>query len=238
MSFATSFQEFNGSDEFIAANPNEAARIAYYLKGRHMIGDMTVEIFDKKTNQTITTIPAGKRKGINLLSWNMTTKPPRVAISPNAGGGNWGYTVLAGTYGVRINKNGTQYIGDITINEDKKSIHKPQDRIAQNQAMKKLWTMIDDLAFIAEQTTATRDSLKLTLKNLQPTSQAKNKTQKAIQQLDSLHKTMIAEKKHTLRRHRRQAPRKTRKHLRNNCTICRQTKRRTTKNALVTLKSS
>jgi signal transduction histidine kinase len=124
----------------------------------------------------------------------MTTKPPRVAISPNAGGGNWGYTVLAGTYGVRINKNGTQYIGDITINEDKKSIHKPQDRIAQNQAMKKLWTMIDDLAFIAEQTTATRDSLKLTLKNLQPTSQAKNKTQKAIQQLDSLHKTMIAEK--------------------------------------------
>lgn len=194
MSFATSFQEFNGSDEFIAANPNEAARIAYYLKGRHMIGDMTVEIFDKKTNQTITTIPAGKRKGINLLSWNMTTKPPRVAISPNTGGGNWGYTVLAGTYGVRINKNGTQYIGDITINEDKKSIHKPQDRIAQNQAMKKLWTMIDDLAFIAEQTTATRDSLKLTLKNLQPTSQAKNKTQKAIQQLDSLHKTMIAEK--------------------------------------------
>lgn len=194
MSFATSFQEFTGSDEFNAANPNDAARIAYYLKGRHMIGDMTVEIFDKKTNEIITTIPAAKRKGINLLSWNMTTKPPRVAISPNAGGGNWGYTVLAGTYGVRVKKNGKEFIGSVTINENKKSIHKPQDRLAQYEAMKKLWGMIDELAFVAEQTTATRDSLKRTLKQIAPASQVKTIAEKTIAQLDSLHKTMIAEK--------------------------------------------
>lgn len=194
MSFSSGFQEFSGSDEFNASNPNNSARIAYYLKARHMIGEMKVDILDKKTNQVIATIPAAKRKGVNLLSWDMSTNPPRVAISQNTGGGNWGYTVLSGEYTVRVTKNGKEYSTNLVINEDKKSIHKPQDRIAQYEAMKKMWLMIDDLAFIAEQTTSTRDSLRMILSKAGSSSQAKTKGDKIIATLDSLHKTMIAEK--------------------------------------------
>ncbi len=194
MSFSSGFQEFSGSDEFNAANPNNSARIAYYLKARHMIGEMKVEILDKKTNQVIATIPAAKRKGVNLLSWDMSTKPPRVAISQNTGGGNWGYTVLSGEYTVRVTKNGKEYSTNLVINEDKKSIHKPQDRIAQFEAMKKMWMMIDDLAFISEQTTSVRDSLRKVLLTAVSGSQARTKGEKIISSLDSLHKTIIAEK--------------------------------------------
>jgi photosystem II stability/assembly factor-like uncharacterized protein len=193
MSFATGFQEFSGSDEFAAANPNRGARFAYYLKSRHMIGDMSIEIFDKKTNAVLTTIPASKRKGVNLLSWNMDTKAPRVAISQNTGGGNFGYTVLPGEYGIRVKKNGKEYTSSITIVSDKKSVHSKEDRIAQNQTAIKCWGMVDDLAFVSEQITAARDTLSLRIKTI--IDEKENAIVKqTIKTLDSLHSLIVAEK--------------------------------------------
>lgn len=190
MANAAGFQEFTGSDEFVAANPSGGAKIAYYLKARHMIGEMKAEIFDKKTGEIITTLSPPKRKGINLLYWNMSTKPPRVAVSENTGGGNYGYTVLPGVYGVRFSKNGKQYTSSVVITEDKKSIHKMDDRIAQFNAMKKIWSMIDELAYTAAQTTDAREKLMAIM--AQP--QAPEAAKKAYQRLDSLHKEMVAAK--------------------------------------------
>jgi hypothetical protein len=192
-SYATGFQEFSGTDEFTGTNPSDGARFAYFMKSRHMIGPMSIDIIDQNSGEVISTVPASKRKGINLVSWNMSTKSPRVAVSPNTGGGNFGYSVLPGTYTVRISKNGQEFKGTVTINADKRSIHTPQDRQAQHQVAKRLWTIIDDLAYTAEQTTSLRDSLKLRMRTIMNDDEQKV-LKESIAYLDSLHKTMVAEK--------------------------------------------
>ena len=192
-SYATSFQEFSGTDEFTGSNPTDGARFAYFLKSRHMIGPMNIDILDPNSGEVISSIPASKRKGINLMSWNMSTKAPRVAISQNTGGGNYGYSVLPGTYTVRVRKNGQEYKGSITIHSAKRSIHTPQDRQVQNQVARRLWSMIDDLAYTAEQTTSLRDSLKLRMRTIIDDSEKKYLSE-AVSHLDSLHTQMIAEK--------------------------------------------
>ena len=79
------------------------------------------------------------------------------------------------------------------INADKRSIHTPQDRQAQHQVAKRLWTIIDDLAYTAEQTTSLRDSLKLRMRTIMNEDE-KKVLKESITYLDSLHKNMVAEK--------------------------------------------
>ena len=39
-------QEYAGNDEFVGNIPDEAATNAYYLKKRHLLGDLKVEVYD------------------------------------------------------------------------------------------------------------------------------------------------------------------------------------------------
>ncbi|HEX8184392.1 MAG TPA: glycosyl hydrolase, partial [Blastocatellia bacterium] len=78
-------QDFPGDAEFVAANPTENATITYYLKDRHVFGDMKVEIYDSE-GKLMATLPAGKRRGINRVTWAMRQKPPKVPPSPNLAG--------------------------------------------------------------------------------------------------------------------------------------------------------
>ena len=57
---------FNGDEEFVGRNPPEAASITYWLKKRHLIGDLKVEVYDAQ-GKLISTIPGTKRVGINRV---------------------------------------------------------------------------------------------------------------------------------------------------------------------------
>ncbi len=87
-------QHFPGENVFIARNPGEDARIIYALSKRHLVGEMKLEIFGPD-GELIKTLPGGKRKGINLVSWEMRLKPPRVTSS----GVLDPYTAFAGSVG-------------------------------------------------------------------------------------------------------------------------------------------
>ena len=67
-------QDFPGDGDFVGSNPPESATITYYLKERHVFGDMNIEIYNAE-GKLMTTLPAGKRKG---LKWYMRQKPPKV----------------------------------------------------------------------------------------------------------------------------------------------------------------
>ena len=73
--------DFSGDEEFLGQNPPEAAAITYYLKKRHMIGDLKLEVYDS-AGKLISTVPGGKRKGINRVYW-----PMRLNAAQGAGGG-------------------------------------------------------------------------------------------------------------------------------------------------------
>ncbi len=186
------FQEFGGSDEFYGPSPDGTAQITYYLKSRHLVGDMKIEILNAK-NEVITTLPAGKRKGINRVGWGMSMKPPKVATSQNTGGGDFGPAVLAGDYTVRITKNDKVFTGKVSIQNDPRSIYNAEARKANFESMLKLYTMIERVAYDAEQITSVRDSLKSRVPAVKD-PEAKTSIREFVSRLDSLHKTVVAKK--------------------------------------------
>ncbi len=134
--------------QFIGENPSQSARIAYYLKKRHVLGKMTLEIQDANGNR-MTDIGPGKAKGINIVNWNFMTKPPKVATGKTFTFG--GFTtprVPAGTYKVVIQKGKETYTSELVVEYDSKSGISLADRKAQEAATKKMFDMSQELAYM------------------------------------------------------------------------------------------
>ena len=62
--------DFPSDNDFAGLNPPDGANIYYYLKSRHIFGDLKIEIYNQKDKKLIT-IPTNKRRGINRVGWNM-----------------------------------------------------------------------------------------------------------------------------------------------------------------------
>lgn len=150
----TSISESNGfgggstETQFVGENPSRAAKIMYYLKKRHTLGKMSLEIQDANGNK-ITELGPGKSKGINVVEWNYNTKPPKMAAAKTfAFGGFTSPRVPAGTYKVVIQKGKESYTNDLVVQYDPKSAIPLADRKAQEEATKKLFNMAEELAYM------------------------------------------------------------------------------------------
>lgn len=150
----TSISESNGfgggstETQFVGENPSRAAKIMYYLKKRHTLGKMSLEIQDANGNK-ITELGPGKSKGINVVEWNYNTKPPKMAAAKTfAFGGFTSPRVPAGTYKVVIQKGKETYTNDLVVQYDPKSEISLADRKAQEEATKKLFNMAEELAYM------------------------------------------------------------------------------------------
>lgn len=150
----TNIAETNGfgststETQFVGENPSSAARIVYYLKKRHTLGKMTLEIQDANGNK-VTDLGPGKAKGINVVEWNYNMKPPKMAAAKTfAFGGFTSPRVPAGTYKVVIQKGKETYTNDLVIQYDPKSEISLADRKLQEAATKKLYDMSQELAYM------------------------------------------------------------------------------------------
>jgi photosystem II stability/assembly factor-like uncharacterized protein len=153
MTIPASFQDFPGDDEFVAFNPEEAATITYYLKKRHMFGDLKVEVLDDK-GQLISTLTAGKRKGINRVAWPMRMAPPKLPPANSLVMGSpyamFGPRVLPGTYTVKLTQGDKTYTSQVEIVTDPRSTHSAEDRALQHETAMKLYGMLGRLTYVAD----------------------------------------------------------------------------------------
>jgi photosystem II stability/assembly factor-like uncharacterized protein len=186
-------QEFPGDAEFVGQNPTESAVITYYLKERHVIGDMKMEVYDAE-GHLMATLPAGKRRGINRVAWPMRQKPPKVPPSPNlAGPALTGPMVPEGTYTVKLIKDKDTFTGQIKVVADPRSPHSAADRALQQQTLLKLYRMQERLAFVDAVVTDLRDQAKARAAHLDDKDAARD-VQTFADKLDELHKTLVATK--------------------------------------------
>ena len=185
-------QEFTGDDEFVGSNTPEAAWITYYLKDRHMMGDMKIEVYDAQ-GALISTLPGGKRKGINRVPWYMRLKPPKVAPSPQLGyGAMVGPTVPEGAYKVKVIKGTETYESQIQLKADPTVPYSAEDRKVQFETSMKLYQMQERLAFLADQITNVRDQAKDRAGKLKKNDGLAKKLSTFANQLDMLHKSIVA----------------------------------------------
>jgi hypothetical protein len=187
-------QDFPGDGEFVGQNPPESATINYYLKDRHVFGDLKIEVYNAE-GKLMTTLPAGKRKGINRVQWFMRQKPPKVPPSPNlAGPALFGPTVPEGVYTVKLIKDKDTFTGQVKIVADPKSVHSAADRALQQQTMRKLYDMQERLAFVDAVVTDTRDKARDRVKKLESGDAVTRDLEAFADRLDALHKSLVATK--------------------------------------------
>lgn len=179
-------------DEFAGENPPDAAIITYYLKKRHVFGKMYLEIYDQD-QKLVKTLPAGKRKGFNRVSWTLMKKPPKVPSSPSiAQFAMVGPFYDPGTYTVKLIKGQKNYEGEISLILDPDSPYSKEELEVRYKTINKGYKMLEDLAFIDVKATGVmKDAREISLKTK---GSVKKKLNVLADQLEKWHKEMVATK--------------------------------------------
>jgi hypothetical protein len=150
---------FNGDGEFVGETPGEAAVIVYYLKRRHMVGDMRLDVLDA-SGTLVASLDASKRRGLNRVEWPMRSRAPRSA--PGTAGPTSIYQLMgprvpAGTYTVKMTKGTDTHTSTVTLVPAPGSRYSDADRTAQEQAVRRLFGMVERLADLSADLARARD---------------------------------------------------------------------------------
>ena len=153
-------QRYNGSTDWAGDELPEAAIVTYYLKKRHLIGDLKLEVFDD-AGKKLATINGGRRRGINRVEWPMRLKGPKLPPAANLVPNQYAFLgprAAAGTYTARLTKNKDTFTTTFTLVADARSTHLPADRAEQVKLVNRLYVRLGDLTYTVEGIQAVRDS--------------------------------------------------------------------------------
>jgi photosystem II stability/assembly factor-like uncharacterized protein len=184
-------QDFVGDDEFVGSTVGTTAYITYFLKERHVVGDFKIEIYDS-SNKLITTLPGGRRRGFNQVTWVPRSKPPKVPPGGSLiGAANTGPALPEGTYTIKLLKNGETFTGQITLVDDPGLPHSKEDRQLQQKTSRELYQMIERLAFITELVSTTRDQARERNKGLKDNDPLAKSLTGLADRLEDIRKVLV-----------------------------------------------
>lgn len=146
-----------GDGGFWGSNPSGSMMITYYMKKRHIFGDMTLEVYNPE-GEKIKTLPAGKRKGINRVKWMMRMEKPKVPSTVQLLGNAFvGPEYPIGDYTVTIIKNKDTIQGTVKVEYYENPHHSIADRNLRHNVLMKAYNMLEDLAYLDNQIKEIRD---------------------------------------------------------------------------------
>ena len=179
---------FGAETQFVGDNKSTSARIIYYLKKRHTFGKMTMEVQDMDGNK-ITSLDAGKSKGINVVNWAFNTSNPKMAAAKTlAFGGFTSPRVPAGKYKIVLKKGKETYEHIIETKYDENSITTLEERKEQEALTKTLYDMVEDLAYMVHEITETQKTAQEVIKN---NPKGKKQAEKLYNALEELRKDLV-----------------------------------------------
>ena len=161
-------QRFTGSADWAGDELSEAAVLSYYLKKRHLLGDLKVEVFDE-SGKKLATLNGGRRRGINRVEWPMRLKGPKLPAAANLVPNQYalvGPRAAAGTYTAKLTKNKEVFTTKFQLVPDPRSTHTAEDRAAQVKLVNRLYDRLADLTYTVEGIQGMRDSARARAKAL------------------------------------------------------------------------
>ncbi len=184
----------NGDAVFVGSNPPDAAVITYYLKKRHIFGDMKIEVLDA-SGKLVGTVPSTKRRGLSRVTWSMRLKPPRVPPAASAAfSAAYGPRVLPGTYTVRMTKDNQVYTTPLQVVPDPRATHSMADRQSQFNLANKIVPLLGDMSFAVERMNAVRGDLEARASGLPAGDPLAQRLRDASSSVDVLRKKIVATK--------------------------------------------
>jgi photosystem II stability/assembly factor-like uncharacterized protein len=134
---------------FVGGNSNEMATISYYMKDRLNSGAVKIEIFDTN-NHLVTEFPGTKRKGINAVTWEMRSKPPKTAEGGSKA--DWASTVgplvKTGKYKVVIKAGDKSTEGILELVEDTLNGFSKEESKLNQQFVDTAFAMEEELSIV------------------------------------------------------------------------------------------
>jgi len=194
MVIPASEQDFVSDEEFVGFNPEESATITYYLKKRHLFGDLKAEVYDAQ-GKLISTIPGSKRKGLNRIEWPMRLPPPKIAGANSIieqQGAFYGPRVPAGTYTVKLLRGQETLTGQVELVPDPRSTYSAEDRTVQQKLAMQLYGMLERQTYLAEVSLAASEQAAKVAAGLPQKDGLRKSVEAAGAKLDTFHKRMVA----------------------------------------------
>jgi hypothetical protein len=168
--------------------------IPYYQRGRHIFGDLKIEILDAQ-GKVIDVVPSSKRRGINRAQWSMRLKPPKVPPAASAlGGAGTGPRVLPGTYTVRMTKGDQTYTTQINVALDPRAKYTVEDRRAQFELVNRLSGLLNHMSWLVDAIIAVRDGATQNAASLPARDSLKQKLTTLAEAADKLRGKIVATK--------------------------------------------
>ena len=184
----------NGDAVYVGPNPPGDAVITYYLRKRHILGDMKIEVFDAN-GRSVGTLPTTKRRGLSRVTWSMRLPAPKVPPAASAAfGAAFGPRVLPGTYTIKMTKDTATYTTQLVVVPDARSTHTAEDRRAGFDLAVKLTGTLADMTFAVERMNGVRQALDDRAGRLSANDAVARRLRAASAAVDVLRKRIVATK--------------------------------------------
>jgi hypothetical protein len=183
-----------GDETFLGRNRPDDAQITYYQKGRHIFGDLKIEIFDQD-GKLVDTVAGSKHRGLNRAGWGMRVRPPAVAPAATVlGEASQGPRVLPGTYTVKLTKGDQTYTEQLNVAIDPRAKYSLEERKAQFDLSMKVYKLLEHMTYSVKAIEGVRDAANARAAKIAE----KNLLRKPLQQLaadcDALRSKIVATK--------------------------------------------
>jgi hypothetical protein len=147
-----------GDESFTGRSRPTDAQITYYQKGRHIFGDLKIEIFGED-GKLVDTVSGSKHRGLNRASWGMHVKPPAVAPAASAlFEAAQGPRVLPGVYTVKLTKGDQTYTEQLNVAIDSRAKYSLDERKAQFDLSMKVYKELEHMTYAVAAIEGVRDA--------------------------------------------------------------------------------
>lgn len=183
-----------GDATFSGPSRTQDAFITYYQKGRHIFGDMKIEIIGPD-GKVMDTIEGSKHRGLNRATWSMRLKPPTVPPAASAAfGAATGPRVLPGTYTVKMTKGDKVYTSKLKLVLDPRAAYNEQERRQQYDLAMKLYKMMERMSFAVDSMVSLRDTATARAAKLPAKDPLRTSLEQFSRQVDALRSKIVATK--------------------------------------------
>ena len=146
---------------------------------------MYINIFDSD-GKFLKKVPAGTRKGINVVRVATVMDPPKVPKSPNIlGEAAFGPSYIDGTYNIKLVKGTETFTTNLILNDAPELKHPAEERKLQRKTLMKAYNLLEELAVVDHQILNARDTLKTRILTTKGTSL--KKMQALIDNCEKMH---------------------------------------------------
>jgi photosystem II stability/assembly factor-like uncharacterized protein len=193
MVIPSSEQRFEAS-EYRGRSLEDATAVTYYLKKRHMFGDLRLEVFDAQ-GQRVASTPGGKRRGLNRVSWPTRLKAPKVPPASNLVPQAFAFVgpqLPEGNYTVKLVRGADTLTSTAQLVADPRSPHTAEDRAAQRELAHRLYRELERLTFVVDAIVDARDQARLRAEKLGNGDALGKKLEAAATKLENLRQSIVA----------------------------------------------